>query len=109
MLEVTFCRDSRNRLSSLFARGHTDFADRGEDVVCAAVSGILQAARLGLEAHAKVPLEVSQQSGDLRLRWPESVRDDPGVAAIGATAELAVRQIAGQYPAHVLVRDERES
>ena len=109
MLEVTFYRDSRKRLSSVFADGHADFAEHGDDVVCAAVSAVLQAARLGLEAHAKVPLEVSQQSGDLRLRWPEGVRNDAAVAAIGATAELAVRQIAKQYPAHVRVRDAAES
>lgn len=101
MLVVTFCRDSHNRLSSVFATGHADFGDHGEDIVCAAVSGILQAARLGLEEHARVPLAASQQSGDMRLEWPESARDDTAVRAIVATAELAIERIASQYPAHV--------
>ncbi len=109
MLEVTFHRDSRNRLSSVFADGHADTAVYGEDVVCAAVSGILQAARLGLEAHAKVALEVEQRSGRLALRWPEDRRDDPAVVAIVATAELAIAQIAAQCPKHVRIRTEREA
>ncbi len=109
MLEVTFHRDSRNRLSSVFADGHADTAVRGEDVVCAAVSGILQAARLGLETHAKVALQVEQRSGRLALRWSEDRRDDPAVVAIVATAELAIAQIAAQYPKHVRLGTESEA
>ncbi len=101
MLEVTFYRDSRPRLSSVFALGHAGFADAGEDIVCAAVSAILQAARLGLEAHARVPLEVTQEAGELRMRWPEAARDDAAVVAIVTTAELSTEQIARQYPSHV--------
>jgi uncharacterized protein YsxB (DUF464 family) len=101
MLEVTFRRDSRDRLSSLFADGHADAGELGEDVVCAAVSAILQAARLGLEGHVRVHLEAEQQPGKMSLRWPESARDDAALQAIVATAELAIRQIASQYPDHV--------
>ncbi|MDQ2993009.1 MAG: ribosomal-processing cysteine protease Prp [Candidatus Eremiobacteraeota bacterium] len=96
-------------MSSVFADGHADTAMHGEDVVCAAVSGILQAARLGLEAYAKIALEVEQRPGRLELRWPEAHRDDVAVDAIVATAELAVAQIAEQYPQHVRVRTEREA
>ncbi|MHB8147833.1 MAG: ribosomal-processing cysteine protease Prp [Vulcanimicrobiaceae bacterium] len=101
MLVVTFCRDSRNRLSSVFATGHAGFAEHGEDIVCAAVSAILQAMRLGLEEHARIPLDASQSAGELRMVWPESMRDDAALRAIVATAELSIEQIATQYPAHV--------
>jgi uncharacterized protein len=101
VLDVTFTRDSRNRLSSVFAQGHAEAGDHGEDVVCAAVSAIVQAARLGLEAYAGIPLEVRQESGDFWMRWPEANRDDESVRAIVTTAELSIQQIAGQYPAHV--------
>jgi uncharacterized protein YsxB (DUF464 family) len=101
VLEVIFYRDSQDRLSSVFARGHAEFADHGEDIVCAAVSAILQALRLGLEAYADLPLEAQQESGELHIRWPEGARDDAAVKAIVATAELSVERIAGQYPDHV--------
>ena len=108
MLVVTFRWDSRKRLSSVFADGHADTAVHGEDIVCAAVSAILQAARLGLEEHAKVALEVEQRPGRLALRWPEDRRDDPAVVAIITTAKLAVAQIAEQYPANVGILGEPE-
>ena len=103
MLEVSFQRDDRGRPAAVRAFGHADFAVAGDDVVCAGVSAILQAARLGLEQHAKIPLEAAQRSGELAMAWPPSARDNPAVVAIVETAELAVRQIAEQFPAHVRV------
>lgn len=111
MLTVIFRRDSRNRLSSVFASGHVEIPETSSDeysLVCAAVSGILQAARLGLEAHAKLPMDVSQNSGELAMRWPASAREDERVVAIVETAYLAAKQIAGQYPRHVSVEEQTE-
>jgi len=76
--------------------------------VCAAASAVLQAARLGLEEHAGLPLEVSSEPGAFSLRWPARSRDDARVKAIVETAELAVRQIARQYPKHVRIRRRTE-
>lgn len=101
MVEVVFRRDSRQRLSSVSARGHAEFAVDADDLVCAAVSAILQAARLGLEEHARVALEARQRSGEFFIAWPAARRDDTAVSAIAATALLAIEQLAGQYPEHV--------
>ena len=111
MLHVVFRRDSRQRLSSVFASGHVEIPETSADeysLVCAAVSAILQAARLGLEAHAGIALDAAQQRGELSMRWREHARDDERVIAIVETARLAVEQIASQYPQHVDVRHENE-
>ena len=112
MLEIVFRRDSHNRLSSVFASGHVEIPETSSDeysLVCAAVSGILQAARLGLETHVKLPLDVSQSSGELAMRWPARARDDERVTAIMETARLAVGQIASQYPQHISIREATEA
>jgi uncharacterized protein len=101
MLEISFQRDDRGRLAGLLARGHVGLDAHGKDVVCAAVSGILQAARLGLEQYAGALREVKQKPGELELQVHEDQRRLEGVRAILATAELAVEQIARQYPKHV--------
>jgi uncharacterized protein YsxB (DUF464 family) len=108
VVTVTFRRDSRNRLSSVFAEGHAGWANSGEDVVCAAVSAILQAAWGGLSDHAHVEVEGERTGGRLAMRWPANERDRPDVAAIVATAELAVVQIASQFPKHVRTKDAQE-
>jgi uncharacterized protein len=105
VLEVRFYRDERGRLAALSASGHADFAEYGEDIVCAAVSAVLQAARLGLSQFARSALRVRQKPGEFELSWPEEARDRESVVAIVSAAELAVEEIARRYPSHVgLVR-----
>ena len=98
---MTFRRDSRNRLSSVFADGHAGWAEAGDDIVCAAASAILQAALLGLTDVANVPVSAERTPGHLAMRWPESARDNSDVRAIVATAELSIESIARDFPKHL--------
>lgn len=100
MLEVTFFRDGRGEFRSLSARGHSDFAEHGEDIVCAAVSAILQAARLGLERYATAPA-ATQHPGEMELGWSAADAELESVRAIVTTAEMAIQEIARRYPEHV--------
>jgi uncharacterized protein YsxB (DUF464 family) len=109
VLEVIFYRDASGRLTGISAGGHADFAEHGQDIVCAAVSAILQAARLGLQEHVRVELDARQAAGTLHLRWSAESGELESLRAIVSTAELAVAQIARRYPQHVtLRRRERE-
>jgi hypothetical protein len=107
VLEVVFFRDDRDRLAAVFACGHADFDEYGQDIVCAAISAVLQAARLGLEHYAGGEIEATQESGRLRIDCAPSARDKESVAAILTTAELAVAQVARRYPEHVSLACER--
>jgi uncharacterized protein len=108
MVEVRFFRDGRGRLAGFSAQGHADFADAGEDIVCAAVSAVLQAAALGLAEHARATMETRREAGVLELSWGDAERDRESVAAIAATAELAVEQIAARFPKHVRLKRVRQ-
>jgi uncharacterized protein YsxB (DUF464 family) len=108
VVEVTFFRDSQDRLSSVFAQGHAGFDEHGQDIVCAAVSAILQALRLGLETYAGIPLVAEQEPGELCLRWPENARDDAALRAIVTTAELSIERIGEQYPEQVRFTREHD-
>jgi uncharacterized protein len=104
MLEVTFYRDDRDRCRGFAARGHADFSSRGTDIVCAAVSAVLQAARLGLTEYARLDVDASQGPGELELDWREDQSDLESVRAIAATAELAIDRIARRYPKHIRLK-----
>lgn len=101
MLNVTFYRDDRNRLSRLFAEGHAGWADSGEDIVCAGASAVLQSAWLGLAEHARIAVSAERDAGRLDLRWPEAERGRDDVQAIVETARLAIEHLAAQFPEHV--------
>jgi len=109
LLEVRFRRDSRQRLSSVFASGHAAFSEHGTDIVCAAASAILQCAWLGAQEYAGVDIAADRASGHLVLRWPEHARDDDSLRAIMSTAELGIEQIAHQFPQYVRIVKESES
>ena len=109
MLEVTFYRDEHERWRGMSAYGHVDFAEHGQDIVCAAVSGIVQAARAGLEHYAGGELTLHQNEGEFDLQISARGRDAESVQAIITTAELALSQLAGSYPEHVSVAHERIS
>jgi uncharacterized protein YsxB (DUF464 family) len=112
VVEVTFYRDGRERLSRFFASGHVEIPESSSDefsLVCAAVSAVLQAATAGLEAYARVPVERRMERGVLDVHIAQSARDDAAVKAIVATAELATQQIATQYPQHVRVTRRTET
>jgi uncharacterized protein len=108
MLTVTFQHDGQGRLSGFSARGHARFAEYGQDIVCAAASAILQAARLGLELHCSRKPEIRQKSGELKVRIPVSDRNDGAVRAIVTTAYASVDQIARQFPKHVVLKEAPE-
>lgn len=109
MLRIIFREDSRQRLSSVLARGHAETAPHGEDIACAAASALLQTAWVGLTDVAGVTVTGHRASGDFLMRWPAESRERADVHAIVATAELGVAEIAAQFPDAVRCTRERES
>ena len=65
-------------LTGIESRGHSGYSRRGSDIVCAAVSTLMQALILGLEDIAQVQgLEVlaDEKIPIIRITWPESGKD----------------------------------
>lgn len=106
MLEIVFYRDGADRFAGFAARGHANFDEYGQDIVCAAVSAVLQAARLGLEHYAAGEIEAKQEPGFMQLVVSVGRRDDASVAAIGTTADLSVTQVARRFSDHVSIVHE---
>jgi len=101
VVRVEILEDGRARLSSFHAVGHAGWAASGDDIVCAAVSTVLQTAWMGLLEVAHVAVAAEQTPDALRLTWPEATRDAADVRAIVHTAALAVERLALQFPQHV--------
>jgi uncharacterized protein YsxB (DUF464 family) len=109
VLEVRFRKDSRRRLSSVLAAGHAEAGIAGDDVVCAAASAILQAAELGLTSYAALEGVVVRADGQMWFAIPETAREREDVKAIVGTAELAIAQLAWQFPVNVRIVHETEA
>ncbi|MEG1612875.1 MAG: ribosomal-processing cysteine protease Prp [Clostridia bacterium] len=64
-----------NKIVSIECVGHTGYAEHGEDIVCSALSSIVQTAALGLLQVAKinVTLKIDEDKGYFFMTLPENI------------------------------------
>jgi hypothetical protein len=101
---------SAGRFEGFECEGHSDHAERGYDIVCAAVSALLtncvNAAEglLGVKSAVRANAEV----GYLSMRLPKGLTDEQasGCQLLIAAARMGLNDIAQQYPDDVRVTDK---
>ncbi len=62
-----------NKIVSVECDGHTGYGEEGEDIICAALSSIVQTAILGLMQVAKIDIkyEIFDQNAHLKIALPK--------------------------------------
>ncbi len=91
---------------SVEARGHSGYAKKGEDVVCAAVSTLMHALLLGLKevVEAKdVVFDIQDDVPLFFLSWNKGTLEDPKAKAVIETVLGSLRSIAHSYPGYVQI------
>ncbi|QIA27966.1 ribosomal-processing cysteine protease Prp [Thermaerobacter sp. PB12/4term] len=108
MIRAVFFRDGQGAITRFEITGHAGFADRGDDIVCAAVSALGQAAILGLEEVLHLVPEVElDEEGRLVCQLPADVPADlhRAAQAILETARVGIQAIASDYDEYVRVEE----
>ena len=74
MTKVTIVKKNF-KIFSVECDGHTNYGEKGEDIVCAALSSVVQTAALGLLQVAGVPVEIKRNDaeGYLKIVIPENL------------------------------------
>lgn len=121
MIQATFFVNESGELTGFLVHGHAGYADVGQDIVCAGVSALVQAAVLGLERFLeRKPLVVTGEEADsgkkrgrqtcghdafVRVLLPPLSGDDRLVAKIILeTLEMGIEGIASGFSKYVRVR-----
>lgn len=86
--------------NSLIVKGHSEYADRGNDIVCAGVSALTQAAILGLR-HYDVDMDVSMSHGGMTVQIN---KNEDIVKPIFTAMVAGLKEIAKQYPENVRLK-----
>lgn len=70
MTKVIFCTDKNGELLGFHVKGHSGFADEGEDIVCAAISSAVYLVMNTITdvMHIDAKVSVETESGDAVLR-----------------------------------------
>jgi uncharacterized protein YsxB (DUF464 family) len=105
VIHVWVERNNLRRIIEVTIDGHADFADRGYDIVCAAVSAL----SIGTVNSAEVLLGVAlapaeeNEEGFLWIQTPASLENetDDKLQLLLESLSLSLKGIADQYPDHV--------
>lgn len=100
---INIIRESSGNSFDLFIKGHAMHADKGKDIVCAAVSALIQTLAINMD--------------DLSAYYDVNISDG-AVSHIGATGKNAkilcdaimkgIKKIADEYPDNITVDDRTE-
>ena len=76
MTKVNIFRKN-NKIFEVECDGHTNYGEKGEDIVCASLSSIVQTAVLGLLMIAELELEMKRddEAGYLKFTLPENLSE----------------------------------
>lgn len=115
MIRVTFLENESGKLRGFQAKGHAGYALEGDDIVCAGVSTLIQAAAAGLEKFLSEQVHLTERLADpqdvfVKLMLPEALSGEEEKAArvILETLELGMRGVAGSYGKYLEVRRCRD-
>jgi uncharacterized protein YsxB (DUF464 family) len=83
---------------SIESKGHSGYAQHGKDIVCAAVSALMQALLVGIQEICGKHLECSliESNGFFKLFWSADII--PEIKLLSETIALSLRRIADAYP-----------
>ena len=76
-------RKKNNKIFEVECDGHTNYGERGEDIVCASLSSIVQTAALGLLMVVLVELDMKRDDdkGYFKFTLPEKLTEEQSIQA----------------------------
>ena len=107
MIEITFYK-KKNRYA-IRATGHADYAPAGQDIVCAAVSTLIQSLGNYIVEQKDIPvriLEMKYDYADIRLEFCSNCLDElvePTLRHLYEMTKNGIEAIANQYPMYVKI------
>ena len=96
------------RIYAVEAKGHTGYAQAGKDIVCAAVSVLVQTALLALQKVANAGTEKTEGEGYLRYKVTST--DSQTLQAsdiILKSMKVGLADIASAYPSHIRLEETK--
>ncbi|MBM7556194.1 ribosomal-processing cysteine protease Prp [Halanaerobacter jeridensis] len=102
MIKIKIKRKQGN-IVHFSAEGHAEYAEQGQDIICAAVSAILQTAAFGLINYLELRPEISTQDGWLSCRLSSEVAQDKEVQAILGAMLAGLRETVQEYPDYIKI------
>jgi uncharacterized protein YsxB (DUF464 family) len=109
MIKVHVVRNENN-ITSIKVTGHAGYAEHGQDIVCAAVSALVETAVLGIENIACIRPMVIKKEGFFSIKLSEDIEQERMEKAmvILETMILGFKDISNSYPSYIRIEEIKE-
>lgn len=105
MIEVEIFTNHTGMIAGCRVAGHSGTAERGQDIVCAGVSALTQAALLGIMEHLHRAVTYDIASGNLTMRLDGP--PDASTEAILRTMYMGLAEIEKISPKGIRIQETR--
>lgn len=108
MTEIVFFKQN-NIIVAYECLGHTGYAEAGEDIVCSALSSIIQSTALGLKEvlELKIDMQRNDDKGYFKVVLPREINEDKSDKAqvLLTTLYLSVKDLAKGYSKYIKLEE----
>ena len=94
-----------DRITGFSVSGHSDYAEKGADIVCAAISAVVSMAEATINdvCGAKAKVRVKDEQTRITLTLPASCDEEESVQAVLAGLMLYLCSLRDEYPDNIEV------
>ncbi|MCE1247990.1 MAG: ribosomal-processing cysteine protease Prp [Firmicutes bacterium] len=109
MIEAVFYLNDDNRVWAFEISGHARYAQKGDDIVCSAVSALVLTTILGIEEILELKAGLEQEDGYTYFCLPSEMeaRDEDRALLLLDTLFAGIKKIAQQYRRNISVLIEK--
>lgn len=105
MITVSFFRDGNGKVTRITASGHSGYAERGNDIVCAAVSTLVQTAYLAIaDITDKITFDKDEAKAYFGFTVGD-VDDRHDIDIIIRAVTVGLKDLACGYPQHIKLEE----
>ena len=107
MIRIRFFRDKEGFIWKFDIRGHSGYAEKGKDIICAGVSALGYTA-VGALAELTGINNYAEKEGYMECRIPGDVKDElkPLIRVILETIFIGFKQIENSYKEYVVIEEQ---
>lgn len=109
MIEILITRDVPGNITGIRVEGHSGYEDEGKDIVCSAVSAIVQTAVLGINNVIGLKPFYHQEKGLAELRISSKLLEN-NIRDLGIILEtmlLGLKSIELGYSEYITIRERK--
>ena len=106
MIKIKIKRNPKRNIIDFTVKGHAQADQPGEDIVCAAISAIVQTALFGLKKYLGLEFEYQIKDGFLRCLLADEIANDSQVKAILETMVIGLKETEKEYSQYINLTTE---